>query len=175
MALPSSRPFTPSTPSAISFSPLRIAVHEVLGDRSCGLRPPLERGSSHSQVSTFANDSGLVCSTSVTLLRVRKKVILPPSSTSLPRSPANSRRLVPGASPVVVMKWPIMPLGYSRMAIHLVLDLDGVALGDRGDGRDAAGHHAAEQPLDLVEVVRALVQQHAAALALPGARQPPEA
>ena len=45
---------------------------------------------------------------------LRTKVTLSPSTTSLPRSPAISRRLVPGASPVEVTKTPVAPLAYSR-------------------------------------------------------------
>ena len=70
-----------------------------------------------SHVSTCANASGLVSRTSRTLLRVRWNVSLPFSATILPRSPQISRRLVPGASPVVVTKWPMAPLGYSRIAL----------------------------------------------------------
>ena len=42
------------------------------------------------------------------------KVSLPFSETSLPFWPTTSKRFVPGASPVVVMKMPVAPLGYSR-------------------------------------------------------------
>ena len=45
---------------------------------------------------------------------LRSQVSLPPSTMMRPFSPQTSRRLVPGASPVVVMKTPVAPFGYSR-------------------------------------------------------------
>jgi hypothetical protein len=52
-----------------------------------------------------------------TLSRVRVKTSFPFSMTIRPWSPQTSRRFVPGASPVLVTKWPIAPLGYCRIAL----------------------------------------------------------
>src|SRR5262249_19235568 len=45
------------------------------------------------------------------------KVSVPCSGTSLPFSPTISRRLVPGASPVLATNTPVAPLAYSKKAV----------------------------------------------------------
>ncbi len=62
-------------------------------------------------------------------------------------------------------------VGILEIGRDLVLYLDVVALAEVAEGAHAYRHAA--QPLQEVEIMRALVQQHAAALALPGGTPPP--
>ena len=54
------------------------------------------------------------------------------------------------------------------MTLTSAPNLDVVERPEAADRADLARHHAVEHPLEEVEVVRALVRQHAAALARPG-------
>ena len=46
---------------------------------------------------------------------------------------------MPGASPVVVTKWPIAPFGVFEDRADFVFDFDRVRLADERDGGDALG------------------------------------
>ena len=64
-------------------------------------------------------------------------------------------------------------VGVFQRGGDFVFDFDGVGLADETDGGDAVGHQAVDDELDEIEVVRALVDEYAAAFAAPG--RPPAA
>src|SRR5690606_3139448 len=76
--------------------------------------------------------------------------------------PVGARRLAGGGDEV-----PGRSAGILQAGADLVLHLDRVRLAARPDRRHPAGHPA-RRPLQQVQVVWTLVDQHAAALALPG-------
>ena len=87
------------------------------------------------------------------------------SSSSFPLSPAISTRFVPGASPVVTANSPVAPPGYSSRA----LTSSSTSMGWYSAKADLRGDSSGEprEPLQEIQVVGGLVDQHAPALARP--------
>ena len=111
--VPSSTELMPSSAGAMSGVPSRIASTKFCRMPTCCGPLPLA-GISIFHVSGVPNIDWAVLRNSFWPTVLRVQVIFPSSTTILPRSPQTSRRLVPGASPVVVTNTPVAPFGYSR-------------------------------------------------------------
>jgi hypothetical protein len=93
--------------------------------------------------------------------------LVPSVTVRRPCSAEISSLFTPGASPVEVTKVAVVPLSYCMHGGDIVFDFDFMETAELAEATDLLRH--AEQPLEEVQIVWALVHEHAAALALPGA------